>query len=58
MSQKTEKKERKMRRLMIQTEIENNKNMVLEEVIKTMVKGSFIERFLFSITILLKRKLK
>ncbi len=58
MSRKTEKKERKMRRMMIRNEIEQNENMVYEEVIDTLLKTSFINRFLFAVTILLKRKVR
>lgn len=58
MSSKNEKKERKMRRIMIQNEIEQNETMVLEEVTKTLIKSKFIVRLLFTMTILFKKEVK
>lgn len=54
MSEKTEKTRRKM----IKKYLLENKDMVLQEVLLTIMAGSFIERFLFAVTILFKRSVK
>ena len=54
MSEKTEKTRRKM----IKKFIAENRDMVLQEVLLTIMAGSFIERFLFAVTILFKRSVK
>ncbi len=54
MSEKTEKTRRKM----IKKFIEENRDMVLNEVMITIMNGSFIERFLFAVTVLFKRRVK
>lgn len=56
MNQKNEKKLRRERKKAVKKFIEENKDMVLYEVIDTIKNSKFKERFLFCISILFRVK--